>query len=478
MEQVFGVAFLIFDRTWLTLSHTALPFKLTECVRIVKEKLQAELTKEPPAPKKKSSSTKMTEASPKKSRHASGDSETSNSSTASATSNTPLLDRLKSLAAKSGQLPATPAPGVEDNAVISTWGKEKLLAKFAAWSQESTRSPAESGDRIQALRRLTQLLDQEESTKKPSSEGGVADDEDSSSSSSKKSSKDKKDKKREKSSMSAEQRGWASLTPAQVGHFVSIMMNSSKYEDRSLLMPHLLSHNRVLFKAALSFMSKLVRKAPQLAAHIASTARKLNEQLGNNSPLENFVESARLNNNNVVEQTLEIVLEMMEADPTVGPELMSANFMEPLSAFAAHCIEPPPSLLRMQRILLTRFTDLANRQLTPAKTKADLDILTDFWKQSFPDMQFKAEANGDGYKSKQWMLLGFEEDDPLKEFKTGLTPVLCAAFGKLHRDEYQEIVQNRIYQRTYDYNFVQGAIDVGHAFYEQIIQDLIKIGAL
>eukprot|EP01122_Echinamoeba_exundans_P002613 TRINITY_DN1256_c0_g1_i2.p1 TRINITY_DN1256_c0_g1~~TRINITY_DN1256_c0_g1_i2.p1 ORF type:complete len:823 (-),score=190.84 TRINITY_DN1256_c0_g1_i2:38-2506(-) len=473
LEEVFCVAFLLFDRAWVTQSHTALPFKMPECLRLVKEKMQAELSKEPPAPKKKSSSHKMDAASPKKSRRGSDSSDSSTSSASSssaAASATPYLDRLKALAAKQGQLPTIAANGAEDPAVIWTWGREKLLSKFATWSQESTRSPAESGDRIQAIRRLEQILDLEERDH-PETDAGADDD-------SGKKSKDKKDKKdkKEKSKSAAAKYGWGSLTPQQVHHVVWVLMNASKYEDRSLLMPHLLSHNRILFKATLSFLSKLVKKAPVQAPHIAVAARKLNELLGNNSPLENFVESARLNNNNVVEQTLDIVLEMMEADPSVGPELMAANFMEPLSAFAAHCIEPPQSLLKMQRILLSRFTDLAGRALNPTKSKADLDILVDFWRQSFPEQAFKAES--DGYKSKQWMLLGFDDDDPLKEFKNGLAPVLSAAFGRLRRDEYQEIVQNRIYQRTFDYNFVRGAIDVAQAFYDVIIQDLVKIDDL
>jgi hypothetical protein len=94
-------------------------------------------------------------------------------------------------------------------------------------------------------------------------------------------------------------------------------------------------------------------------------------------------------------------------------------------------------------------------------------MLVDFWKACFPDQTLNVEK--DEVRSKQWLFLGFESDDPLKDFQRSLPPYMCIQYYKLHKEEFPELVQSRILLGPYDYNFVKAAVDITAEYVSEIL---------
>jgi hypothetical protein len=173
---------------------------------------------------------------------------------------------------------------------------------------------------------------------------------------------------------------WNALPTKFIGHVISLLMNASKYDDFSFLLPHLLGTNRLLFKAVLRFLSRFTRLVPGRlpdvnkvrnmppdgihsiggrSSHILSPlsvvqAVKTACDRQGAAPLSNFVEYARLNNGTVAEDALQMILDAMELDPTNVPHVFSNSLMENVKPHLEAAFEPPQALVRLQRFIVKR----------------------------------------------------------------------------------------------------------------------------
>jgi hypothetical protein len=125
--------------------------------------------------------------------------------------------------------------------------------------------------------------------------------------------------------------------------------------------------------------------------------------------------------------------------------------------------------------------------------------MVDFWKSCFPDQTLSLEK--DDLRSKQWLFLGFDvrsvvnvmsyhrsfrhlieivrhayaqSDDPLRDFTHSLVPYMCVQYGRLHKEEFPELVQSRILLGPYDYNFIKAAVDITNVFVAEVLDSFVK----
>jgi hypothetical protein len=148
-------------------------------------------------------------------------------------------------------------------------------------------------------------------------------------------------------------------------------MNSSKYDDFSFLLPHLLGTNRLLFKTVLQFLARFIRQVPSrigdvskvrwlfilpngealLLNGVIQAIRAACDRQGTN-PFSNLVEYVRLNNGSVTEDALFILLQAMEADPSCIPSVFGNSLMENVKPYLDSSFEPPKSLLQLQSFVI------------------------------------------------------------------------------------------------------------------------------
>lgn len=331
-------------------------------------------------------------------------------------------------------------------------------------------------------------------------------------------------KKRKTSGQSSpgmvEMRGWAFLKQ-HLPVLLNALLSASKYENTSFLVPHIVD-SRLFVNSMLKLIWKYTQKANGGSVDFDAAVRAQNRSHGalsvtstpQKAPYANFIEYLRLNNSTAARYALELILKgcalgsnhrsssisfvtttptsqlaTTEETPTANAstaittnltssssinksllfsKLIACDLVSAASVHLTPITKPViPLALLLQQQIVSRIEEMANFHLD-AKKSDHLKFFNSFWISCLGETAKPLT----GAISKQWLLLGFESEDPTTLLKSRL-PIHCLTWmSENGPDRLDLLLTERLLRRPGDYSFACVVVELSELM-PRLVKDVI-----